>query len=120
MKTYYGMSAAGAAARAPFTVIYRDRIKWPFSAARAPLTVISRDRIKWPFSAGEGDPVIHKEYTVCDKYGDRAWPIQNHRDEAECTRVAEELNLVAAGWLMKNELSQDAYASEVNRYYKPR
>lgn len=105
-KTHYGMSAETIAARAPFISVYKELPRGGFDRATG----------RWSD--------IHLEYgwVVLDKSGDKIFPPTDVGAQSLCNSCVEELNLVAAKWLMEHEgapidVAKEAW-EEINRYRK--
>lgn len=103
-KAYYGMYAEEIAARAPFDIHYHEGLRWDWDVPRA--------HGGWP------DLTLLQGYIVRDKNGDKVFPPIDVGAEQLCRGVVEELNLVAAKWLMEHEgppIVDDDY-EEVTRH----
>jgi hypothetical protein len=114
-KTYYGMYAEEIAARAPFEVYYYETVRWDWDSPHA--------RRGWP------EATLVRGYIVRDKNGDKAFPPIDFSTEQLCRDAAEELNLVAAKWLMEHdgppavdddfdEAARRRIYDELNHYYE--
>lgn len=113
-KTYYGMYAEEIAARAPFEVHYDETLRWDWDSPRT--------------RRGLPEATLVRGYIVRDKNGDKVFPPIAVVTEQLCRGAVEELNLVAAKWLMEHEgppIVDDDYEEvarriydELNRYYE--